>query len=308
MTRFICLVSMLYSLCLPTVASTCSAGVELQVLGAGGPEINDKRASSGYQIWLDGRSRVLLDAGSGTSYFFEQSDADFADIDTILFSHLHTDHSADLPALIKGSFFTTRQRDLLIIGPQSNTRMPSTSQFVTRLFGANGAFPYLSDYLLKGAQSYQIVTEDVPLENVKTTYERPFNWGKVSAISIKHGPIPALAWRVDIAGCSIVYSGDFSNKTQKFSAFAQDADLLLIHMAIAGNAGRIAKNLHVSPSQIVQIVADANPKQVLISHLMRRSEPQLPASLSSIKQVYSGKVTVARALLKVPVRQPDVLK
>lgn len=35
----------------------------LQVLGSGGPEINDARASSGYLIWRNGFARVLVDLG-----------------------------------------------------------------------------------------------------------------------------------------------------------------------------------------------------------------------------------------------------
>ena len=82
--------------------------VQLQVLGSGGPELDDGRASSGYLIWVKGRARILVDVGAGTSVNFGQSGAKFDDLQAILFTHLHVDHSADLPAFIKGSFFTAR--------------------------------------------------------------------------------------------------------------------------------------------------------------------------------------------------------
>jgi len=41
-------------------------GVALQVLGSGGPIADDGRASSSYLIWVDGKSRVLIDAGGGS--------------------------------------------------------------------------------------------------------------------------------------------------------------------------------------------------------------------------------------------------
>ena len=46
---------------------TCSPddGVILQILGSGGPIADDGRASSGYLVWVDGESRVLIDAGGG---------------------------------------------------------------------------------------------------------------------------------------------------------------------------------------------------------------------------------------------------
>ena len=40
----------------------CGAhGVWLQVLGSGGPELDDGRASSGYVIWRDGKARIIVD-------------------------------------------------------------------------------------------------------------------------------------------------------------------------------------------------------------------------------------------------------
>jgi hypothetical protein len=38
--------------------------VELQVLGSGGPELEDGRSSSAYVVWLDGKARVLVDRAS----------------------------------------------------------------------------------------------------------------------------------------------------------------------------------------------------------------------------------------------------
>lgn len=49
-------------------AQSCrSAGVWLQVLGSGGPELTDGRASSSYLVWQDGRARILVDMGPGST-------------------------------------------------------------------------------------------------------------------------------------------------------------------------------------------------------------------------------------------------
>ncbi|MDQ7084612.1 MAG: MBL fold metallo-hydrolase [Sulfurovum sp.] len=66
----------------------------LQVLGSGGPESTDKRASSAYLIWIDGKSRILVDFGGGASLRFEEVGAEIEDLEVILLTHLHVDHTA----------------------------------------------------------------------------------------------------------------------------------------------------------------------------------------------------------------------
>lgn len=283
-----------------TMASTCKNDVFLQVLGSGGPELDDSRSSSSYLIWYKNKAKVLLDTGSGSSIQFGQSGGKFEDLDVILLSHLHTDHSADLPAFIKGSFFTSRQRNIWVLGPTGNQRMPSTTEFIERLFGKYGAFSYLSDYLHKGKESYLLKSANAEFSK-QEVFQKGFPWGIVSAVEVNHGPIPATAWKIEIAGCSVVYSGDMSNKQQKLADFASAADLLIAHFAIPEEAGRIAKNLHMPPSQITDILIKAKPKKLLLSHFMKRSERNMEKELNIIKEHYSGPLWLAKEQLKVPV-------
>ena len=75
--------------------------VSLQVLGSGGPIADDARASSSYLVWRAGKSRFLVDVGGGAFLCFAEAGASFTDLDLIAISHFHTDHAADLPALLK---------------------------------------------------------------------------------------------------------------------------------------------------------------------------------------------------------------
>src|ERR1700675_4120061 len=83
---------LLVTLCLdcafvPAVpAQTCGGqGVAVQVLGSGGPELQDKRASSSYLVWQDGQARVLVDAGGGSALRFGERGANMSQLDVILF-------------------------------------------------------------------------------------------------------------------------------------------------------------------------------------------------------------------------------
>ena len=93
-----------------TTLSLLASSLSLQVLGSGGPESGDKCASSGYVIWVDGKSRVLVDFGGGASLRFEEVGAKIEDLDVILLTHLHVDHTADLPALLKSSFYKSLRK------------------------------------------------------------------------------------------------------------------------------------------------------------------------------------------------------
>ena len=103
-------------LLLTSLFGYAQSNVILQVLGSGGPESGDKRASSGYIVWIDGKSKVLVDFGGGTSLRFEEVGARIKDVDIILLTHLHVDHTADLPALLKSlPYYCMLQHNLDLI-------------------------------------------------------------------------------------------------------------------------------------------------------------------------------------------------
>src|ERR1700739_5142878 len=144
-------------------AQSCGAhGVAVQVLGSGGPELQYKRASSSYLVWQSGRARVLVDAGGGRAVRFGESGAQMSQLDVVLFTHFHIDHSGDFPALIKSSWFEDRRRPLPIYGPPGNDFMPATTEFVADFFADKGAYGYLSELFLPGEPgSYKMQPHNV---------------------------------------------------------------------------------------------------------------------------------------------------
>src|SRR5271166_2758585 len=151
-TRFLPLFSFLLSCAFLSSAAAQSCGLQgvaVQVLGSGGPELQDKRASSSYLVWENGQARVLIDAGGGSALRFGESGANMSQLDVILFTHFHIDHSADFPALIFSSWFEARDRPLPVYGPVGNSEFPSTVDFVHGFFNSrNGIYRYLSVVLV----------------------------------------------------------------------------------------------------------------------------------------------------------------
>ena len=280
------------------------AGVWVQVLGSGGPELSDQRASSGYLVWQDGRARILVDMGPGSMLRYEQSGARVEDLDVILLTHLHVDHSADLPALIKGSFFTERDRDLPIYGPTGNALMPDTVAFVQSMFAdPAGAYRYLSGYLT-GDEAFRLLPHDVSAEG---TAVQPVVAGQgytITAAPVHHGPIPALAYRVDIGGRSIAFSGDMNGDKHTLPRLAAGVDVLVAHHAVPQDAAGVARNLHMPPSVIGEIAAAAGVKQLVLSHRMQRTLGREPESEREIRKRYAGPLAFAEdgQCFRVPMR------
>ena len=129
----------------PSPSPCLDTGIQVQILGSGGPGNAAGRASSAYLVWIDGTSRIMVDAGGGTKDQFHQSGASFADMGLLALSHLHPDHSAELPALLWPG-----GADLRVSGPTGNGVFPSLDEFLDRLFGPNGAFRVLSNRIQLG--------------------------------------------------------------------------------------------------------------------------------------------------------------
>ena len=291
----IILVLMLILLSTYTHANQCKSDqVKLQILGSGGPELDDGRHSSGYLIWYKNKARVLIDAGAGSSVMYGQSGAKFEDLQGILLTHLHVDHSADLPAFIKGSFFTPRSTNLSLYGPAANNLMPSTSDYLQRLVGDKGAFAYLQGYVNKRANAdYKVIATDVPLVKGLTYDYSLGNDITAKATFVHHGPVAAVAWRVEVAGCSIVFSGDMSNQFDVLSAFASKADILVANNAVPDNASGVALNLHMTPSAIAKIAKQAQVKQLVLSHFMKRTLSVQKETQGIIRHKYRGPIILA---------------
>lgn len=270
-------------------------GVWLQVLGSGGPEIGDKRASSSYVIWHDGKAKILIDTGSGSMLNFEKSGANLENLDAVLLTHLHVDHSADLPTLIKASFFTSRTQDLTIFGPSGNARMPSTTSFIQSLFGSNGAYRYLSGYL-DGSSAYTVRPYDVDINSRQEQTVLKNKLYQITAVPTHHGPIPAVAWQIIIADKKIIFSGDMNNDHNTLAHLARNADLMIAHHAIPTGARGVARNLHMPPAVIGQVAAQANVKQLVLSHHMLRTLDQTQGSQTQIRKRYVGPLHFANDL------------
>ncbi|HEY1435562.1 MAG TPA: MBL fold metallo-hydrolase [Thermoanaerobaculia bacterium] len=304
--RFLCAISVALACAFTpaAVAQSCGApGIAMQVLGSGGPELQDQRASSSYLVWKDGRARVLVDAGGGSALRFGQSGARMSDPDVLLFTHFHVDHSADFSALIKSSWFEDRTRPLPIYGPDGNDFMPSTVEFVSDFFGGRrGVYRYLSELLEPGEKgSYKMQPHDVAGTPSPVSVFRGPDL-VVSAVRVVHGAVPALAWRVEMGDRRIVFSGDTKGEGAGLKQLAMDADLFVAHNAVPEGATGVERNLHMPPSVIGDIAAEARVRHLVLSHRMLRTLGKEKQTESEIRKRFPGPLSFANDLDCFPLK------
>ena len=238
------------------------------------------------------QSKVLKDFGGGASLRFEEVSAKIEDLDVILLTHLHVDHTADLPALLKSSFFTRASGKLHVFGPDSNNFMPSTETFIERLFEENkGAWQYLGNHL-DGSARLQLKAHNID-ESKKENIIYTKGEVSISAISVHHGPIPVIAYRVNVAEKSITFSGDMSGSYRTLEKLAKNTDILVAHNAVPKGSTGVAAQLHMTPLIIGEIAQTAKVKSLVLSHRMLRTLGKEKETKNEIRKNYQGKIKYA---------------
>lgn len=278
------------------------AGVAIQVLGSGGPELAKGRASASYVVWHGGRARVLVDLGAGAMLRFGQSGARVEDLDLIALSHLHVDHSADLPALVKSAFFGSRGAALPVSGPGPDGVFPGLVDWLHAMLDSErGAFRYLSGALDGSRGQFALVPQEIAIQPQRVQHVLKLEDLEVDVIPVPHGPVPALAYRVRVGGRVIVFAGDQNGRSEQFWGFARGADVLVAHLAIPDADDAVASALHATPSRIGSGARDAGVEHLVLSHFMTRSEESLAANVAQVQSAFESRLTVADDLTCVAV-------
>lgn len=273
----------------------------LQVLGSGGPISDDLRSSSAEVIWWKGKSKIMIDAGGGAYLRFGQSGSKLEDLDFLGITHFHTDHVADLPALLKGGYFFNRQDPLDIAGPQAGSAFPSLSGYMDALFNSkDGAYAYLNGLYDGSDGLFPVTITDVPYKTTTPTKVYQQDGLTIYALGIPHGDVPCLAYRIESEQGVIVISADQNGSNPAFLDFAQGADILVMPMAIHESADEVSAFMHAKPSVIGEIAAKINPKLLVLNHWMGVGLKHKSESTKIIKQFYHGEVIAARDLSSYP--------
>lgn len=290
-------------------AEVCSeAGVQLQVLGAGGLTVERGQAGPAYLLWVQGKPRALIDAGGGVALRLADAGVRSADLDVILFSQLHATHTAGFATLIQTIHEQGRTRPLPVYGPVGNRAMPHTIDFVRSLFDPNrGVYRHLGVLLNPLAKdAWRLDPHDMrekprklgvarkPEDDLLTAFANETL--KAVATYVPHARIPVLAWRINAGDKSVVFAGDTSGQSERLGLLARGADLLVAHHAVpeAGSAEALTSSMR--PSAIAELARAAGVRQVVLAHRDRMTRGREDETLGVMRRRYDGPIALASDL------------
>ena len=246
--------------------------MKLTVLGSGTFLPHPERNSSGYLVELEHTS-LLLDCGTGTTWAMARLGRDFRAIEHILLTHLHPDHTADLVPMLFARRYAPAGgggRDLRVWGPEG----------VKRLFAGLGT-------------AWGEWVEPVGLEVIEGDWF-PVQMGdaRVDGFPTRHTE-GSRGYRIEQHGKVLVYTGDTDLCDDVIEA-ARGAGLLLIECSFPDE--RKASG-HLTPSEVANVVQDASPARVVITHLY----PELDAhhAAETISRATGVEVIAARDGLEI---------
>ena len=105
-----------------------------------------------------------------------------------------------------------------------------------------------------------------------------------------------------MGGKSIVFSGDTNGDGNGLTQLASDADLFVAHNAVQEGATGVERRLHMPPSVIGMIAANARVKRLILSHRMLRTLGRENQTQTEIQRYFSGPLVFANDLDCFPVR------
>ncbi|HZE03670.1 MAG TPA: MBL fold metallo-hydrolase [Solirubrobacteraceae bacterium] len=271
--------------------------VELIVLGSGGPFINARRTSSCYMLHDGDGRRLLIDAGGGAFERFGRAGLGAADLDAVLLTHLHIDHSGGLAPLVFSAYMEGRHTVLPIAGPQARGGQPGVAQFAQALFGTDGAWSYLHSFEGFGIRALEAPSDPADARPAEVLTDGHL---RVRAVAVPHGMMPSVAYRVDVDGRSVVFSGDVESEHAPLVELAAGCDVLVHDFALPEREVEHG-HLHAKPSAVGRVANACGCRTLVLSHVMPELEDELEPALELVRATYRGRLVLAGDLTRIAV-------
>jgi ribonuclease Z len=243
--------------------------MELTLLGTGCPSVDHKRYGPSNLISTK-KTKIIVDCGSGITQRLHELGVSSANIDALLFTHLHSDHAVDLYQLIISSWHSYRIKPWKIFGPKG------TKKFVKKIMDAwaDERKLRISYESRASAKAFDIqVTEFKSIGNIKIKDL------SVKYFEVDHKPVKyAYGFCFTYKNKKLTISGD-TRPCENLMKHAQKSDVLLHEVFIEGeilqiNKMRTKKTLHnvqryhTTSTQVGKVAFIARAKKLVLTHFV----------------------------------------
>lgn len=287
-----------------------SAVITVTLLGTGNPRPAADRFGPSILVEA-GQERLLVDAGRGSTIrLFELGSAPLlSGITAVLLTHLHSDHVVGLPDLWLTGWLFGRKNPLEIYGPAGTREMAG---------GFEQAFAF--DVRMRRDVDEHLPAAGVELQPTEVQPGRVClerNGVRVTAFAVDHGPVsPALGFRIDYGGRSVVLSGDTRYSATLVDA-ARGADVL-VHEVLSPeverrrglvDAAAMARIIahHTTPEEAGKVFTAVGPRLAVYSHIV--PSPTTPADLiAPTRRTYKGRLAVGYDLMQIEIGDTVVVR
>ena len=196
-------------------------GMRVVVCGSASPLGNDPSRAQACIAVMTPEHLFLFDVGARSPVRIAQAQLPLARLNGVFLTHYHSDHIAALPDVNLASWVQGRPGPLQVYGPEGVQSVVD---------GFNTAYTLDRGYRTAHHGADLLPPEHGPLE-ANTTQMDGVVWEDdlltITSFTVEHPPIePAVGYRVDYRGRSVVISGD-TNAADSLFAAAQGADILL---------------------------------------------------------------------------------
>ncbi len=225
-----------------TYMSSPAQDLKVTLLGTGSPlPIIDRFGPS--TLVEAGPEKLLIDCGRGSSLRLWQLRIPLGDVTAVFLTHLHSDHVVGIPDLWLtgwlGNPFGHRAGPFRVWGPTGTEELMRNLE---KAFQGDIGFRIAEGM---SPQGVAVLAQDV---SQGVVYEK--NGVKVTAFAVDHGTAkPALGYRIDYGGRSVVLSGD-TRFSENLIGFSKGADVLIHEVAGARaqllTKSEVARNHHWS--------------------------------------------------------------
>lgn len=297
---------------LATPAAAAPATLTFTTLGTNSGPIPRKDRSEPANLLRYGDQLILADVGDGAAEQLAKAGVGIDQVQTVLISHLHFDHTGGLFAFLSLRYQTSGPNPVTIYGP------PGTRETVTRLFAAmeHGGHAIQTMRLSGGPDAGVKVVEIQDGATFKAGDVKVMATENSHYVTLKPGAHPrpvSLSFRFDAPGRSILYTGD-TGPSAKVEQACKGVDLLVSEMMDPALAiARIKVNRpggppaiydlvedhfrreHLSPSEVGKLATACGAKTVVATHnSLERDE--LDGARKAVATQFKGRVVLAEDL------------